>query len=123
VNQTVAVHLLEKRGHRVAVAATGREAVETEAREPFDLILMDVQMPEMDGLEATAAIRERERPTGRHVPILAMTAHAMKGDREQCLAAGMDGYVTKPVRPEELWAAIAAVVVEGPHASELQAVS
>jgi CheY-like chemotaxis protein len=72
----------------------------------FDLILMDVQMPEMDGLEATAAIRTRERGTSVHLPILAMTAHAMKGDEEECLAAGMDGYITKPIRSEDLFAAV-----------------
>jgi signal transduction histidine kinase/DNA-binding response OmpR family regulator len=102
VNQRLAVRLLEKRGHRVAVAGNGREALAVLEKEKFDLIFMDVQMPEMDGLEATVAIREKERSTGVHLPIIALTAHAMKGDREQCLAAGMDGYLTKPIRPQEL---------------------
>jgi len=102
VNQRLAVRLLEKRGHSVAVACNGREALIALEKEKFDLIFMDVQMPEMDGLEATAAIREKEKSTGLHLPIIALTAHAMKGDREQCLTAGMDGYLTKPIRPQEL---------------------
>jgi signal transduction histidine kinase/DNA-binding response OmpR family regulator len=102
VNQKLAVRLLEKQGHTVVVAANGREAVEAAGRQPFDLVLMDVQMPEMDGFEATAAIRHAERGTGRHLPILAMTAYAMKGDRERCLEAGMDGYVSKPIQGREL---------------------
>jgi PAS domain S-box-containing protein len=106
VNQKLAVRLLEKQGHRVVVAANGTEAVRTVSREPFDLVLMDVQMPEMDGFEATAAIRQREKSTGRHTPILAMTAYAMKGDRERCLEAGMDGYISKPIQPRELCEAI-----------------
>jgi CheY-like chemotaxis protein len=84
--------------------------VRASADQSFDLVLMDVQMPEMDGFEATAAIRARERGTDRHVPILAMTAYAMKGDRERCLAAGMDAYVSKPIQPRELWQAIEALV-------------
>jgi two-component system sensor histidine kinase/response regulator len=102
VNQRLAVRLLEKRGHRVVVANNGREAVEALEKESFDLVFMDVQMPEMDGLEATAAIREKEKSSGVHQPIIALTAHAMKGDREKCLAGGMDGYLTKPIRPQEL---------------------
>jgi CheY-like chemotaxis protein len=102
VNQRLAVRLLEKRGHRVVVAGTGLEALKALEKESFDLVLMDVQMPEMDGLEATAAIREREMSTGAHQAIVALTAHAMKGDREKCLAGGMDGYLTKPIRPNEL---------------------
>ncbi|NQT50889.1 response regulator, partial [bacterium] len=106
VNQRLAVRLLEKAGHAVAVVGDGRRAVERVAQGDFDLVLMDVQMPEMDGFEATQAIREGERGTGRHTPIIAMTAHAMKGDRERCLAAGMDAYVAKPVRRHRLEEAI-----------------
>jgi CheY-like chemotaxis protein len=107
INQKVAVRLLEKHGHRVVVAGNGQEALYTLEREPFDLVLMDVQMPEMDGLEATRAIRAREQGTDRHLPIVALTAHAMMGDRERCLAAGMDGYVTKPVQSQQLLQALA----------------
>ena len=96
VNQKVAKGLLEREGHAVVIANNGREAVEKYKAEPFDLILMDVQMPEMDGFEATAKIRAEEQATERHIPIIALTAHAMKGYSEQCLAAGMDGYVSKP---------------------------
>jgi len=106
VNQKVAARMLEKRGHTVVVARNGREALEALQRDAFDLVLMDVQMPEMDGFEAAAAIREQEKTTGKHLPIVAMTAHAMEGDRERCLAAGMDGYVPKPVRAGDLFAAI-----------------
>jgi PAS domain S-box-containing protein len=102
VNQRLATRLLEKRGHRVMVAGNGREAIEALEKETFDLVLMDVQMPEMDGFEATMAIREKERTTGAHLPIIALTAHAMKGDRERCLGAGMDGYLAKPIRATEL---------------------
>jgi CheY-like chemotaxis protein len=113
VNQLVARKLLGRRGHIVTVAGNGREALEMFdaglSDEPlFDLILMDVQMPEMDGFETTLALRTREARTGRRIPIIAMTAHAMKGDRERCLAAGMDGYVTKPIKPADLFAAIEA---------------
>jgi two-component system, sensor histidine kinase and response regulator len=102
VNQRLVVRLLEKRGHRGEVAGNGREALAALEKARFDLVLMDVQMPEMDGFEATAAIREREKGNGSHQPIIALTAHAMKGDREKCLVAGMDGYLTKPIRAEEL---------------------
>jgi PAS domain S-box-containing protein len=102
VNQRLAVRLLEKRGHRVVVVATGLEALAALEKEKFDLVLMDVQMPEMDGLEATAAIREKEKGTGMRQAVVALTAHAMKGDREKCIAGGMDGYLTKPIRPQEL---------------------
>ncbi len=102
INQQLAVLYLRQEGHRVTVASTGAQAVAAAARELFDVILMDVQMPEMDGFEATAAIRQREAPAGRHTPIVAMTAHAMKGDRERCLAAGMDDYLAKPVQREDL---------------------
>ncbi len=102
VNQRLAVRLLEKRGHRVVVAVNGCEALEALEKTDFDLVLMDVQMPEMDGLDATAIIRSREISTGKHTPIIALTAHALKRDEERCLAAGMDGYLTKPIRPEKL---------------------
>ena len=102
VNQMLAIRLLQKRGYQVEVAGNGREAVDKSASGEFDAILMDVQMPEMDGFEATAAIRERESGNGGHIPIIAMTARAMKADRDRCLDAGMDGYVAKPIRPEEL---------------------
>jgi CheY-like chemotaxis protein len=102
VNQQVTVRTLERRGHTVRVAQNGREAVAFASRERFDLILMDIQMPEMDGYEATAAIREMERQTGSHTPIVAMTAHAMKSDQDRCLAAGMDDYISKPIHLNEL---------------------
>ncbi|MGE4055601.1 MAG: response regulator, partial [Vicinamibacterales bacterium] len=106
VNQKVAAGLLTNRGHEVTVVASGIEAVEATAREHFDLVLMDVQMPVMGGFEATAVIRERERATGEHVRIVAMTAHAMTGDRERCLQAGMDGYLSKPIDPQKLYAVV-----------------
>jgi two-component system, sensor histidine kinase and response regulator len=109
VNQKIAVRLLEKRGYQVALAENGLQAVEASARQEFDVILMDVQMPEMDGYEATAAIRAREDGTGKHVPIIAMTTHALKGDEQQCLNAGIDSYLSKPVRPAELYEAIERV--------------
>ena len=101
-NQKLATRVLEKCGHRVTVANTGRQAVSAWTSGCFDAILMDVQMPEMDGFEATSAIREQEKQTGRHTPIIAMTAHALKGDRERCLEAGMDDYLSKPVHAKEL---------------------
>jgi PAS domain S-box-containing protein len=101
-NQRVAVVLLERQGHRVRVAENGKEAVDLCEKESYDVILMDVQMPEMDGMEATRRIRTQEQKTGRHTPIIALTAHAITGDRERFLAAGMDCYVTKPLRGEEL---------------------
>jgi signal transduction histidine kinase/DNA-binding response OmpR family regulator len=114
INQKLAVRLLQKQGHTVLVAVSGREALEALARERFDVVLMDVQMPEMDGFEATRAIRESEEGTSRHQPILAMTAHVMTGDRERCLASGMDGYVSKPLRPADLFAAIEALFPSPP---------
>jgi CheY-like chemotaxis protein len=102
VNQRLIVRLLEKRGHRVVLVDNGLQALAALEKESFDLVLMDVQMPEMDGFEATAAIRTRERSGGSHQTIVALTAHAMKGDREKCLALGMDGYLSKPVRPQDL---------------------
>ena len=106
VNQKVATAMLEKRGHRVVVASNGKEALDTLDGESVDLILMDVQMPEMDGFEATRLIRERERANGEHIPIVAMTAHALAGDRDKCLAAGMDSYIPKPIRAEDLFSII-----------------
>jgi len=111
-NQIVATRVLEQRGHTVALVENGQEAVDAVARGKFHMVLMDVQMPVMDGMEATVAIRERERGTGRHIPIIAMTAHAMKGDEEKCLAAGMDGYISKPIRRKALFEAIARIVGE-----------
>ncbi len=104
VNQLLATRLLEKRGHRVVMTANGREALAALEKESFDLVLMDVQMPEMDGLEATTVLREREKRKGDgiHQPVIALTAHAMKGDQERCQVAGMDGYLAKPIRPQEL---------------------
>jgi CheY-like chemotaxis protein len=106
VNQRLAVKLLEKQGHSVRVANNGREAVDTLAKEAFDLVLMDVQMPVMSGLQAAALIREREKETGEHIRIIALTANAMSGDREKCLAAGMDGYLSKPIRVDALLAVL-----------------
>jgi CheY-like chemotaxis protein len=102
INQMLATRILQKDGHSTVLAANGKDAVAAFSRESFDLVLMDVQMPEMNGLEATAAIRLRERGTGRRIPIVALTAHAMSGDRERCLAAGMDGYLSKPLEAAEL---------------------
>ena len=110
INQTIAVRVLEKRACIVTVAENGQAALHACEAQSFDLILMDIQMPGMDGLEATAAIRKQEISTGAHMPIIAMTAHALKGDRERCLAAGMDGYVSKPIRTIELFAAIESVM-------------
>jgi CheY-like chemotaxis protein len=111
-NQKLALGLLQKYGHRVTIASNGREALAMTAVERFDVVLMDVQMPEMDGLEATRAIRERETGTQTHVPIVAMTAHAMKGDRQRCLDSGMDDYVAKPIRSQELFATLVRVLGE-----------
>jgi two-component system sensor histidine kinase/response regulator len=102
INQNLAMRLLEKHGHRVVVAGNGIEAIALWEKHTFDLVLMDVQMPEMSGLEATTIIREKELQTGQHIPIVAMTAHAMKGDRERCLVAGMDDYVPKPIQAQRL---------------------
>ena len=115
VNRKIAIAFLEKRGHVVTVAENGQIAAELAGRETFDLILMDVQMPVMGGFDATRIIRERERELGGHIPILALTARAMKGDREQCLAAGMDSYLTKPFRADELYATVDALVAATPN--------
>jgi two-component system sensor histidine kinase/response regulator len=110
VNQTVARRLLEKQGHSVKVVGDGHEALQAIETGTFDVVLMDIQMPGLDGFAATTEIRRREAGTGRHTPIVAMTAHAMKGDRERCLEASMDGYVSKPIHSRELFAAIANVL-------------
>jgi CheY-like chemotaxis protein len=109
-NQVLAMRLLERRGFKVVLADNGREAVAAHARQSFDVIFMDVQMPDMNGFEATAAIRLAEAGTDERTPIVAMTAHAMKGDRERCLAEGMDDYVSKPISPATLFAAIDRLV-------------
>jgi signal transduction histidine kinase/CheY-like chemotaxis protein/HPt (histidine-containing phosphotransfer) domain-containing protein len=125
-NRRLVELLLEQQHHRVTAVANGREAVERARSQKFDLVLMDVQMPDMDGFEATAAIRERERDSGHRTPIIALTAHAMAGDRDRCLAAGMDGYVSKPLRPDDLMAAVAqffpANAVAPPAAANVEAV-
>ena len=108
-NQRLVELFLEKQHHQITAVDNGRDAVAKAAAEPFDLILMDIQMPEMNGFEATSAIRERERATGAHTPIVAMTAHAMAGDGDKCLAAGMDAYLSKPLRPDDLMATIGAL--------------
>jgi two-component system, sensor histidine kinase and response regulator len=110
VNQKLLVRLLENRGHTVVVATNGRETLAALERERFDMLLMDVQMPEMDGIQTTAASRHQERQSSRRLPIIAMTAHAMRGDREQCLQAGMDGYISKPVRADELLAVVEGIL-------------
>jgi len=112
VNQTLAVRLLEKRGYFVVVTSNGEEAVEAFANDSFDIVLMDIQMPVMDGFQATAAIRAKEKLTGGHIPIVAMTAHALKGDQERCISAGMDGYVSKPIRTSELFSTIESMLAD-----------
>src|SRR6185369_14034407 len=102
--------LLQKRGHSVVVAENGREAIDRLRQESFDLVLMDVQMPEMDGFEATRAIRLEEQGTKRHLPIVAMTAHALKGDKERCLDAGCDGYLAKPIDSQSLYETVEGIV-------------
>jgi len=109
VNQLMAVRLLEKRGHTVVIAETGKEAILAAGRQHFDVILMDMQMPEMDGLQATILIRESESLSGKHIPIFAMTANAMAGDKEKCLSAGMDGYLSKPINKDELFEMLGAI--------------
>jgi CheY-like chemotaxis protein len=107
VNRTIATKLLEKRGHVVIAVENGALAVDITATEQFDVVLMDVSMPVMDGLTATAHIRAREHTTGAHIPIIAVTAHAMESDRERCRAAGMDDYIPKPIKSADLFAAVA----------------
>jgi CheY-like chemotaxis protein len=106
INQTLALRLLQKHGHHVVLAANGKEALKQISQTSFDLVLMDIQMPEMDGLQATRTIRESERESGAHLPIVAMTAYAMQGDQDRCLAAGMDGYISKPINVRELLAVV-----------------
>jgi len=119
VNQRLASSLLERRGHKVVIANNGREAVEAVRRQSFDVVLMDVQMPEMGGFEATEAIRDVERGAGAdRTPIVAMTAHAMKGDRERCLAAGMDEYLTKPLDPKLLCQMVEEIAAARPPAAD-----
>ena len=118
VNQKLVEGLLGKEGHSVVVVEDGHKAVEAVKKDSFDVVLMDVQMPVLDGLEATGQIREHERRTGSHVPIIAMTAHSMKGDTERCLAAGMDGYVAKPIRREALVEHVAKLVPSGNASAE-----
>jgi CheY-like chemotaxis protein len=110
VNQKLMARLLEKRGHSVSLARNGWEALALLEQRPFDIVLMDVMMPEMDGFEATRRIREKEKESGAHLAIIALTAHAMRGDREHCLNAGMDGYVSKPINLEELFSVIKNVL-------------
>jgi CheY-like chemotaxis protein len=115
VNQKLVMGLLRRQGHVVTVANHGKEAVAACLTQQFDVVLMDVQMPEMDGLEATAAIRAKEKQIGRHTPIIAMTAYAMKGDRERCLEAGMDCYVAKPIRAKQLFDTIEEALQQSPQ--------
>jgi CheY-like chemotaxis protein len=120
VNQIVATRMAEKMGHSVVVAENGQIALLLLATQPFDLVLMDVQMPEMDGLTAARKIRESEQSTTFHLPIIAMTAHAMKGDRERCMDAGMDGYVSKPINSPLLEEAISSVIREDKEAQTVR---
>lgn len=106
VNQKLTMRLLEKRDFEVAIAGDGKFALDLLEKESFDLVLMDAQMPNMDGFEATTAIREKEKSTRRHIPIIAMTAHALKGDEERCIATGMDAYISKPIRTNELFTTV-----------------
>jgi CheY-like chemotaxis protein len=111
VNRVIVTRLLEKRGHTLVTVENGREAVTAVETQDFDLVLLDVQMPVMDGLQAVGLIRRREEETGKsHVPVIALTAHAMQGDRERCLAAGMDDYLSKPINREDLFRVIERMV-------------
>jgi len=115
VNQHLALRVVEKQGYSPRAVGNGREALALLAKEHFDLVLMDIQMPEMDGIEATIAIRREERETSRHVPIIAMTAHAMQGDRNRCLEAGMDDYISKPINVHDLAAALDRLLAREPE--------
>lgn len=117
VNQKLAQRLLQLRGHVTRIAGDGREGLAAWRAEPFDLVLMDISMPVMSGLEAVTHLRAEEASSGKHTPVIAVTAHAMKGDKEQCLAAGMDAYVAKPIKPAELFATIAQVIPENERQS------
>jgi CheY-like chemotaxis protein len=112
VSQKLVNALLKERGHEVTLVGNGEAVLEVVENRNFDLILMDIQMPDMDGLQATAEIRQRESRTGQHIPIVAMTAHAMAGDRERCLDSGMDGYIAKPIHPGELTALITGMTAQ-----------
>jgi CheY-like chemotaxis protein len=120
INQRLAVGILEKYGHTIELASNGKEALAAFERSPFDLILMDVQMPDLNGFEATRAIRAKDRINGKHTPIIAATAYALEGDRERCLAAGMDAYISKPIKPDELFRAIDDVITSGPNTKQIQ---
>ena len=120
VSQRLVSALLKERGHAVTIAGTGCEAIDLVERRHFDLVLMDIQMPEMDGLQATVEIRAREGERGKHIPIVAMTAHAMAGDRERCLDSGMDGYIAKPIHPGELMALITGISAQRVAAVAIQ---
>jgi CheY-like chemotaxis protein len=117
INRELVTRLIQKHGHTGMAVTTGREAVDLLDKDAAncDIVLMDVEMPDMDGFQATAIIREKEKISGKHIPIIAMTAYAMKGDRERCLAAGMDGYVPKPIRHQELFETIQTLVMDVPN--------
>ena len=121
VNQKLATRLLEKRGHKVMVVGNGREALAALSHKSYDLVLMDVQMPELDGISATIMLREKEKFTGTHQVVIAMTALVMKNDRERCLAAGMDGYLSKPIRPQELDEVLESRIVQQSNSSRVEA--
>jgi CheY-like chemotaxis protein len=121
LNQQFVVRLLENQGHRVTVVDHGAAALTVLQEQPYDVVLMDLQMPGMDGFETTAAIRAQEGATHTHVPIIALTAHAMQGDRERCFASGMDGYVAKPIQVKELLTLLACLVADKPFASPSEA--
>ncbi|HUT64287.1 MAG TPA: response regulator, partial [Anaerolineae bacterium] len=120
INQKVAVRILKKSGHNVVVVNNGKEALEKLESDVFDIVLMDIQMPEMDGFSTTFAIRSKEQKTGGHIPIIAMTAHALKGDRDMCLKAGMDGYITKPVKRDKLNEVIRTLLSDSADSPEMK---
>jgi len=120
INQKVAIHILEKQGHRISVADNGKSVLYALKRECFDLVLMDIQMPKMNGLEVTASIRKKEKITGTHIPIIAITAHGLKGDRERYLEAGLDDYITKPIKQDELIKTVNRVILNNQKELQLQ---